>query len=148
MQIREVIELDDGRYGVAGDHEFRTDDLELACFVAEALAEADAQRGELERVPGVQNWIERLPAAMREAWNKSIIYRAAIHMVNEHGMEVGHAIASAKNWAQYICETGDVKQWKGPQSVRPTSRAECCAAVALWEQMKATSHAQSKKNKK
>lgn len=98
-------------------------------------------KGALERVPGVQNWIERLPAPMRAAWNKSIVYRAAVHMNRERGMAVGHAIASALNWASHICKTGDVKQWKGPQSVRPSSVAECCAAGALWESMKAAAHA-------
>jgi hypothetical protein len=98
--------------------------------------------GKLERVPGVQNWIERLPAPMRAAWNRSIIYRAAVHMAEPRGhMPVGMAIASAINWSKHICATGDVKQWRGPQQVRPKSRAECCAAVALWESMKAASHA-------
>lgn len=96
--------------------------------------------GQLERVPGIQNWIERLPAAMKAAWNRSIIYRAAVHMVNERGMAVGHAIASAINWCKYIAATGDVKQWPGPQHVRPTSVAECVAALALWESMKAYAH--------
>ena len=99
--------------------------------------------GQLERVPGVQNWIERLSPATRATWNRSIVYRAAVHMVNEHGMSVGMAIASALNWAEHICRTGDVKQWKGPQQVKPTSRAECCGAIALWNQMKAESHARS-----
>jgi hypothetical protein len=97
--------------------------------------------GRLEKVPGTQNWIERLPAGVRAEWDRSIIYRAAVHMHEEHGMAVGHAIASAINWAKYICKTGDVKQWKGPQSVKPTSVAECCAAVALWSSMKAMARA-------
>lgn len=96
--------------------------------------------GRLERVPGTQNWIERLPRGIREEWDRSIIYRAAVHMNEEHGMPVGEAIASAINWAKYICTTDDVKQWKGPQNVRPTSVAECCAAVALWEVMKKLAH--------
>lgn len=96
--------------------------------------------GKLERVPGKQNWIERLPAPTIAAWHRSIIYRAAVHMVEERGMPVGRAIASAINWARHICTTGDVKQWKGPQQVSPKSRAECCAALALWEKMKAQSH--------
>lgn len=53
---------------------------------------------------------------------------------------MGRAIASAINWARHICDTGDVKQWRGPQQVSPKSRAECCAAVALWEKMKAEAH--------
>jgi hypothetical protein len=94
--------------------------------------------GRLERVPGVQNWIEKLPSALRREWDRSIIYRAATHMVETGRIkEVGHAIASAINWAQHIVDTDDVKQWKGPQHVKPTSVAECAAALALWQTMKA-----------
>jgi hypothetical protein len=93
--------------------------------------------GRLEKVPGDQNWIDRLPSGTKAEWHRSIIYRAAVHMHKERGMAIGHAIASAINWAKHICKTGDVKQWKGPQSVKPSSVAECCAAVALWESMKA-----------
>lgn len=97
--------------------------------------------GALAKTPGVQNWIEKLPAGMRAAWNRSIIYRAAVHMHREKGMPVGMAIASAINWAEHIAATGDVKQWKGPQTVNPKSVAECVAALALWESMKATANA-------
>ena len=103
--------------------------------------------GALERVPGVQNWIDRLPAGLQAAWDKTIIYRAAIHMVNERGMEVGHAIASAINWCKHIVATGDVKQWPGPQQVNPKSVAECVAALAVWETMKATNAASKAKHK-
>ena len=96
--------------------------------------------GELAKVPGKNNWIEHLPAGMRAAWNRSIIYRAAVHM-HRKGMGAGHAIASAINWARHIVRTGDVKQWKGPQQVNPKSVAECAAALALWESMKATNRA-------
>lgn len=89
-----------------------------------------------------KNWIERLPRAMQLAFRRSIIHRAAEHMHFERGMPVGIAIASAINWAKHICRTGDVKQWKGPQQVRPKARAETCAAVALWNTMKATARAQ------
>jgi hypothetical protein len=74
---------------------------------------------------------------MKAAWHRSIIYRAAVHMHRQRGMPVGMAIASAKNWAEHICRTGDVKQWKGPQQVNPGSVAECCSAVALWNSMTA-----------
>lgn len=93
--------------------------------------------GKLAKTPGEQNWIERLPGGVRARWHRSIIYRAAVHMHFEKGMPVGKAIASAINWAEHICATGDVKQWKGPQQVKPSSRAECCAAVKLWQEMKA-----------
>lgn len=96
--------------------------------------------GELAKVPGTQNWIERLPAPMRAAWNRSIVYRAAVHM-HRKGMPVGMAIASALNWARHIVRTGDVKQWKGPQQVNPGSVAECAEALALWASMRAAARA-------
>lgn len=96
--------------------------------------------GELAKTPGVNNWIERLPAGLRAAWNRSIIYRAAVHM-HRRGMSPGHAIASAINWARHIVRTGDVKQWKGPQQVNPKSVGECAAALATWEAMKAANKA-------
>lgn len=99
--------------------------------------------GKLEKVPGVQNWIDRLPAGMKAAWHRSIVYRAAVHMHQERGMPVGMAIASALNWARHIAATGDVKQWPGPQQVNPKSVGECVAALALWERMKA--HARASK---
>jgi len=97
--------------------------------------------GVLEKVPGKQNWIDYLPAGMKAAWNRSIIYRAAVHMHRERGMAVGHAIASAINWCKHIAATGDVKQWPGPQQVNPKSVAECVAALVLWESMKAYARA-------
>ena len=51
--------------------------------------------GVLEKVPGTQNWIDRLPGALKARWNSSIIYRAAVHM-HRKGMSPGHAIASAR----------------------------------------------------
>ena len=97
--------------------------------------------GALEKVPGNQNWIDKLPPSLKARWHRSIIYRAAVHMHRERGMPVGMAIASAINWARHIARTGDVKQWKGPQSVNPKSRAECVSALATWEAMKAAARA-------
>lgn len=97
--------------------------------------------GVLERVPGVQNWIDRLPAGLKAAWHRTIVYRAAVHMYRERGMEPGHAIASALNWARHIVATGDVKQWPGPQQVNPRSVAECVAALAVWAAMRAAAKA-------
>jgi hypothetical protein len=93
--------------------------------------------GKLEKVPGVQNWIDRLPASLKAAWHRSIIYRCARHLHFERGMPVGKAIASAINWTKHIARTGDVKQWPGPQQVNPKSVAECVAALALWAEMRA-----------
>jgi hypothetical protein len=93
--------------------------------------------GKLEKVPGVQNWVDRLPAGLKAEWHGSIIYRAAVHMHQERGMAVGHAIASAINWCKHIVASGDVKQWPGPQRVNPGSVAECVAALAIWARMRA-----------
>lgn len=100
--------------------------------------------GQLERKPGgPDNWIEALPKSMRVAFERSWIYRAAVHMAAPRGtMTVGRAIAVAVNAAKKGCATGDLN-WGGPQQVNPKSRAEMCAAVTLWEAMKATSHAKS-----
>jgi hypothetical protein len=100
--------------------------------------------GALEKVPGVQNWIDRLPAGLKAAWHRSIIYRAAVHMHRERGMPVGMAIASALNWARHIVRTGDVKQWPGPQNVNPKSVAECAAGLAVWAAMRASAKASRK----
>lgn len=97
--------------------------------------------GVLAKTAAVDNWIERLPAALRAAWGKCIIYRAAVHMHREEGMAVGHSIASAINWCEYIVATGDVENWEGPQRVNPASVAECAAALAIWAQMKAYARA-------
>lgn len=97
--------------------------------------------GALERVPGVQNWIDRLPAGLKARWNACIIYRAAKHLHFERGMPVGKAIASAINWCKHIVATGDVKQWPGIQHVNPKSVGECASALAIWEEMKAYAHA-------
>jgi len=97
--------------------------------------------GDLARTPEIDNWIDRLPAALKTRWHKTIIYRAARHMAFDRGMEPGHAIASALNWARHIVATGDVKQWKGPQQVNPGSVAECSAGLAVWAEMRASARA-------
>jgi hypothetical protein len=97
--------------------------------------------GKLAKTPQLDNWVDHLPAGIKAAWHRSIVYRAAVHMHRERGMAVGHAIASALNWARHIVRTGDVKQWPGPQQVNPKSVAECAAALAIWETMKAYARA-------
>ncbi len=88
------------------------------------------------------NWIDRLPAAMGAAFKRSWIYRAAKHLTYEvYGGNRGRAFAVAIEAARKGCKTGDLN-WPGAQSVNAGSRAEMCAAVALWEQMKATNAAQ------
>lgn len=93
--------------------------------------------GVLAKTAAVDNWIERLPAAMRAAWGKSIIYRAAVHLHREQGYGAGRALATAINWARSTLASGDIKNWPGKQNVNAGSLAEMAAALSLWEAMKA-----------
>jgi hypothetical protein len=88
-------------------------------------------KGVLEKVPGVQNWVDRVGGFPPGNW----IYRCAIHL-HAKGFTVGHALAVAINAAKKACSTGDLN-WPGWQGINMKSRAECCAAVAQWEAMKA-----------
>ena len=91
--------------------------------------------GVLERKPGgPDNWIEQ------QGGLPSYIERIAVHL-HRKGMPVSRAIATAVNAAKKMCATGDVN-WPGLQQVNPGSRAEACAAVARWTQMKAAARAQ------
>ena len=69
------------------------------------------------------------------------IERIAIHLVNERGFTVSHAVATAVNTSKKWCATGEVHQWPGVQTINMGSRAEACAAVAQWEKMKASARA-------
>jgi hypothetical protein len=89
--------------------------------------------GALDRSPKA-NWIERAGGL------PTYIERIAVHLHNEKGMDISHAIATAVNAAKKMCLTGDLN-WPGLQNVNPGSRAEACAAVARWEAMKAAAHA-------
>jgi hypothetical protein len=97
--------------------------------------------GVLAKTAAVDSWIERLPAPMRAAWNKSIIYRCATHLHLERGYAPGRAIATAINWCRSCLATGDVKNWPGPQRINPKSLGEMAAALSLWEAMKAHARA-------
>jgi hypothetical protein len=67
------------------------------------------------------------------------IKRISKHL-EEKGMPKSRAIATAKNAANKMCETGDLN-FPGLQKVNPGSKAEACAAVADWEAKRAKSHA-------
>jgi hypothetical protein len=97
--------------------------------------------GKLAKTPELDNWIDKLSPATKAAWHRSIVYRAAVHIHRTRGYSAGHAIASALNWARHIVRTQDVKQWPGPQRVNPKSVAECVAALALWQKMRAEAKA-------
>lgn len=101
------------------------------------MGDGEVPVGVLAKTAAVDNWIERLPAPMRAAWNKSIIYRAAVHLHRERGYSAGRAIATAINWARSTVAAGDIKNWPGKQNVNARSLAEMVAALALWESMKA-----------
>lgn len=93
--------------------------------------------GALERSPKV-NWIEE------QGGLPPYVERIALHLHNEKGMSISHAIATAVNAAKKMCATGDLN-WPGLQNVNPGSRAEACAAVARWEAMKAAAKASQAK---
>ena len=95
-------------------------------------------KGALERVPGVQNWVDRVGGFPPGNW----IYRAAKHLHFEKGMTIGHAIPVAVNAAKKLCATGDLN-WPGFQQARADHRADACKGVAEWEAMKARAHAMS-----
>lgn len=90
----------------------------------------------LDKSPG-KNWIDKLPTSLKVRWHRSWIYRAAKHLVADKGMGTGRAIAVAVNAAKKGCATGDLN-WSGKQSVNPKSKAEMCASVKLWTEMKAS----------
>jgi hypothetical protein len=90
--------------------------------------------GQLDRSPR-KNWVEEQGGLPR------YIERIAIHLVNDRGFTVCHAVATAVNASLTSCRTGDVKQWPGFQNINPGSRAEACAAAAEWEAKKAAARA-------
>lgn len=77
--------------------------------------------------PGVSNWVERYNALPKGSW----IRRAAEHLHGK-GMPTGRAIAVAVNAARRMCASGDTN-FPGAQQVNPKSRAEACAAYAVWK---------------
>jgi hypothetical protein len=85
--------------------------------------------GALDRSPK-KNWIENrggLP---------SYIERIAVHL-NNKGMTISHAIATAINVVKKACATGDLN-YPGIQKENAGSQAEACAAVAAWEKLKSS----------
>lgn len=92
--------------------------------------------GRLDRSPR-KNWVEE------QGGLPSYIERIAIHLVRKgfsHQRAIATAILTAKRW----CATGEVHQWPGIQRINMGSRAQACAAVARWEQMKAAARADNK----
>lgn len=85
--------------------------------------------GRLDRSPRA-NWVENVGGL------PDYIERIAVHLHEEKGMTIQHAIATAINAAKKMCATGDLN-WPGLQHVNPGSQGEACAAVAHWEAMKA-----------
>lgn len=131
--IGEVVPAPDERWTIEGHENVRTDDITLACYIADELHQT---RGRLNESPK-QNWVDKVGGL------PDYIDRIAVHLVGK-GMERGHAIATAVNAAKKMCATGDLNL-PGHQDVNPGSRAEACSAVQEWEAKKAQSHAGSKK---
>lgn len=132
--IREVVEAPDGRFTIVGEPDFRTDDFDLACLVADELYDLDEMRGRLNMSPK-ENWVDKVGGL------PDYMDRIAVHLV-EKGMDRSRAIATAVNVAKKMCATGDIN-FPGLQHVNPGSRAEACNAVREWEEKKAKAHAMS-----
>lgn len=77
----------------------------------------------VEDVGGLPHYIKRIEKHLREK-----------------GMTEGHAIATAVNAVQKMCDTGDLN-FPGKQDVNYGSRAEACKAVAEWNEKKARAKA-------
>jgi hypothetical protein len=126
--IREVVQASDGRWTIEGHEHIRTDDVTLACYVADELHVQDETRGRLNESPK-QNWVDKVGGL------PDYIDRIAVHLVGK-GLERGHAIATAVNVVKKACTTGDLN-YPGIQKENAGSQAEACAGVAEWERKKA-----------
>lgn len=80
------------------------------------------------------NWITRIGGHL-----PPYVKRIAKHL-RRKGFSESHSIATALNATDKMCATGDVS-FPGLQHINPGSRAEACAAVAQWEQLKARARA-------
>lgn len=74
------------------------------------------------------NWVEQQGGLPRK------IKSVAKHL-EAKGMGTSQAIATAVNVARKACASGDTN-WPGKQQINAKSKAEYCAAIARWEQMK------------
>lgn len=90
------------------------------------------------------NWVEEVVGADAPVDTYNWVEDAGglppfIKRISKHlrakGMAESHAIATSVNVVKKMCATGDTN-WPGKQDVNAGSRAEACAAVARWEQMK------------
>jgi len=75
------------------------------------------------------NWVEQQGGLPRK------IKSVAKHL-QAKGMGESQSIATAVNVARKACASGDTN-WPGKQQINAKSKAEYCAAIARWEQMKA-----------
>lgn len=78
------------------------------------------------------NWVDQQGGLPRK------IKSVAKHL-QAKGMGESQAIATAVNVARKACASGDTN-WPGKQQINAKSKAEYCAAIARWEQMKATAN--------
>jgi hypothetical protein len=85
--------------------------------------------GKLDRSPKA-NWVER------KGGLPQYIERIAVHL-NNKGMTISHAIATAINVVKKACASGDLN-YPGIQHENAGSQAEACAAVAAWEKLKSS----------
>lgn len=79
------------------------------------------------------NWVDQQGGLPRKI--KSVAQK-----LQAKGMGESQSIAVAVNVARKACASGDTN-WPGVQQINAKSKAEYCAAIARWEQMKAAANA-------
>lgn len=96
---------------------------------------AESPKVALKNLPSKTNWVERFHALPKGSW----IRRAAERMKGK-GLPEKLAIPFAVEAAERICASGDTNL-PGLQQVNPKSRAEACAALAVWKKAAAKAKA-------
>lgn len=73
-----------------------------------------------------QNWVDRVGDLPK------YIASVATALIDDAGMDRGHAIATAVNTVRIWCETGIARNLKGNPRVSGAVRAAACANYAEW----------------
>lgn len=89
----------------------------------------------IERVPGDNNWIEKLPPGLKGL--PDYIRSLAHKLHTTQGWTISRSVAVAINMVRYMCVTGRAIHLKGRPKVSAAVRAAACEAIGKWEAMKA-----------
>ncbi len=78
-----------------------------------------------------KNWVDKSATGELPKYIGSI----ATALIDDAGMDRGHAIATAVNTVRIWCQTGRARNLKGNPKVSPAVRAAACANYAEWKAM-------------